>query len=89
MIPGSVDPKTGNVPLHLGEDYWVHFEGRTEDGLVLVRMMRKPSTGPLLGLDGARGLREYIDGIPACASDVSTAELEAWLDLRVAELGGS
>lgn len=86
-LPGSVDPKGGNVPLHLGDDYVVHFEGCTDDGLVLVRMARKPSTGPLLGLDGAQGLLEYVDGLPAPARDISTAEVEAWVDLRVAEHG--
>lgn len=85
MNPGSVDPKTGNVPLPLDGDYLVHFEGCREDGTVLVRIARS-TTSPLLGFAGAGELHEYVTSLPAHLRPPSGDEVAEWLALRVAEL---
>ena len=54
MIPGTVDPKTGNVPRHLPGGYLVHFEGRESDGRVHARLARGVDR---IARRGARALR--------------------------------
>lgn len=85
MIPGTVDPKTGNVPLRLAGGYVVHFEGHGEDGRVLARLARGTS-GPLLSFDDVDDLYDYIDAaLPSIWDRIPRASVAEWLDLRVAE----
>lgn len=84
MNQGSVDPKTGNVPLRLDGDYLVHFEGRRDDGTILVRIARS-TTSPILGFSGAGELHEYVTSLPAHLRHPSGDEVAEWLDLRLAE----
>jgi hypothetical protein len=88
MNPGSVDPKTGNVPLRLDGDYAVHFEGRNADGSVLVRITRS-TTSPVLGFSDAVDLHRYVSSLPAHLRHVTCEEVDEWLDIRAAEPAAS
>ena len=84
MITGSVDPKTGNVPLRLDGGYLVHYEGQRGDGTLLVRLARS-TTGPLMGFTGASELHQVIASLPAHLRTVSVQDVAEWVDARTAE----
>lgn len=85
MIPGTVDPKTGNVPLHLPGGYLVHFEGRESDGRVHARLARGTS-GPVRTFDDVDDLYDYIDAaLPPIWDRIPRAVVTEWLHLRAAE----
>lgn len=85
MIPGTVDPKTGNVPLRLPGGYLVHFEGREDDGRVRARLARGTS-GPVRTFDDVDDLYDYIDAaLPPIWDRVPRAVVTEWLDLRMSE----
>lgn len=86
MHQGSVDLKTGNVPLRLDGGYVVHFEGRNAQGAALVRFARSLQ-GPLLGFRDARELHDYIAHLPAHVSVIDRADVQEWLEMRMAETG--
>lgn len=89
MIPGTVDPRTGNVPLHLDAGYTVHFEGRTTAGRVLVRLARR-TTGPVNDFSNAVEVHEHVAAaLPTIYKPTSLEEVAQWLQLRVAEHGAS
>ena len=86
MIPGTVDRRTRNVPLRLEGGYDVHFEGRGEDGCVLVRVARA-TRGPARAFVDAAALHDYLRAaLPTLYAPPSVREVAEWLDLRVAEL---
>jgi hypothetical protein len=86
MIPGTVDRRTRNVPLRLEGGYDVHFEGRGEDGRVLVRLARA-TRGPVRAFVDAADLHAYLRAaLPKVYTPPNVGEVDEWLDLRVAEL---
>ena len=85
MIPGTIDRRTGNVPLRLDGGYAVHFEGRGEDGRALVRLGRS-TLGPVRAFVDAAELHEHVRAaLPAIYRPPSVDEVAEWLDLRRAE----
>ena len=89
MIPGTVDQRTGNVPLRLDGGYAVHFEGRTTAGRVLVRLARS-TAGPVNSFgDAAEVLEHVCAALPTIYQPPSPGEVAQWLELRVAEHGTS
>ena len=86
MIPGTVDRRTRNVPLRLAGGYDVHFEGRDDDGRVLVRIART-TRGPARAFVGAADLHDYLRAaLPTVYAPPSVCDVAEWLDLRLAEL---
>lgn len=83
MNPGSVDRTTGNVPLHLGGGYLLHYEGR--DGHAFFVRLARSTTGPRLRFESATDLVAYVSVVAELVPAVSTEGIELWLITRTAE----
>lgn len=89
MIPGTVDRRTGNVPLRLEGGYDVHFHGRHESGRFLVRLARS-TVGPIFSVSDAAELHDHLKAaLPAAYAPPDGDDVAAWLDLRATEPASS
>lgn len=89
MIPGTVDRRTGNVPLRLEGGYDVHFHGRDESGRLLVRLARS-TVGPIFSVADAAELHEHLKAaLPAAYAPPGSDHVAVWLDLRATEPASS